>query len=317
MKISHIICTRNRADQLRVTLGKFDVAQMKAHQIELILVDSDSTDDTVKAMEEFAGTYPETKIVSAGKGLGRARNAGIDAAKGDLIAFTDDDCYLDENYYAALRQQFTEPHQFHYGMGQIELYDETDDRRIANAFISRLTVIKPGTALPTGTFQGANIFFLREVFDKAGKFRDDMGSGTPFPCEDIEFATRVSLVGFTGVFTPIVKVFHHHGRKAGSKEADETVIGYEIGRGAYYGSMVVDGRTEAWKLWLATSYTQGEPPSPRVLERLEREFRGAADYIRFRLDNGDTHSKAPPSAKNAGQTGGENVSPKAAQAAKA
>jgi glycosyltransferase involved in cell wall biosynthesis len=317
MKISHIICTRNRADQLRVTLGKFNTAQMKSHQIELVLVDSDSTDGTMKVMEEFAGTYPETKIVSAGKGLGRARNAGIDAAKGDLIAFTDDDCYLDENYYAALRQQFTEPHQFHYGMGQIELYDKTDDRRIANALISRLTVIRPGTALPTGTFQGANIFFLREVFDKAGKFRDDMGSGTPFPCEDIEFATRVSLAGFTGIFTPIVKVFHHHGRKTGSKEADETVIGYEIGRGAYYGSMIVDGRTEAWKLWLATSYTQGEPPSPRVLERLEREFRGAADYIRFRLDKGDTPSKAPPSAKNAGQTGGENVSPKAARAAKA
>lgn len=315
MKISHIICTRNRADQFRVTLGKFNVAQMKSHQIELVLVDSDSTDGTMKAMEDFAEAYPKTRIVSAGKGLGRARNAGIDAAKGDLIAFTDDDCYLDENYYAALRQQFTEPHQFHYGMGQILLYDEADDYRIANASISRLTVIRPGTALPTGTFQGANIFFLREVFEKAGRFRDDMGSGTAFPCEDIEFATRVSLAGFTGIFTPIVKVFHHHGRKAGSKEADETVIGYEIGRGAYYGSMIVDGRTEAWKLWLATSYTQGKPPPPAVLQRIEREFRGAADYIRYRLEQGDTPGKKP--AENADQPHAGNRSPTAPQAAKA
>lgn len=80
MKISHIICTRNRADQFRVTLGKFNVAQMKSHQIELVLVDSDSTDGTMKAMEDFAEAYPKTRIVSAGKGLGRARNAGIDAA---------------------------------------------------------------------------------------------------------------------------------------------------------------------------------------------------------------------------------------------
>jgi glycosyltransferase involved in cell wall biosynthesis len=316
MKISHIICTRNRAAQLRTTFKTFNVAQMKSQQIELILVDSSSTDDTVQAMEEFASVYPKTRIVKAGKGLGRARNAGIDAAKGDLIAFTDDDCYLDENYYQALRVQFAEPRQFHYGMGQILLYDETDDRRIANAWFKRMAVIKPGTALPTGTFQGANIFFLREVFEKAGKFRDDMGSGTPFPCEDIEFGTRCSLAGFTGVFTPLVKVFHHHGRKAGSKEADETVIGYEIGRGAYYGSMIVDGRTEAWKLWLATTYTQGKPPSPAVLQRIEREFRGAADYIRYRLEQGDTPGVEPEPAENATQDNAESLSPKPAQAAK-
>jgi glycosyltransferase involved in cell wall biosynthesis len=266
-------------------------------------------------MEEFAAAYPMTRIVNAGKGLGRARNAGIDAAKGDLIAFTDDDCYLDENYYQALRLQFSEPHQFQYGMGQILLYDETDDYRIANARIGRMGSIPPGTALPTGTFQGANIFFLREVFEKAGKFRDDLGSGTPFPCEDIEFGTRCSLAGFTGVFTPLVKVYHHHGRKAGSKEADDTVIGYEIGRGAYYGSMIIDGRTEAWKLWLATTYTQGKAPSRTVLQRIEREFRGAADYIRFRLEQGDTPG-VEISAENAIQDNRENPSPKPAQAAK-
>ncbi len=317
MKISHIICTRNRAEQLRTTLKTFNLPQMKSHQIELILVDSASTDDTIKVMEDFASVYPKTRIVKAEKGLGRARNAGIDAAKGDLIAFTDDDCYLDENYYQGLRLQFSEPHQYHYGMGQILLYDEEDDHHIATAWVTRMTTIKPGTALPVGTFQGANIFFLREVIEKAGKFRDDMGSGTPFPCEDIEFGTRCSLAGFTGVFTPLVRVFHHHGRKVGSKEAAETVIGYDTGRGAYHGSMIVDGRTEAWKLWLATTYTQGKPPSPKVLQRIEREFRGAADYIRYRLEQGDTPGVEPLSAENAEQTGQENFSPKPAQAAKA
>ena len=315
MKISHIICTRNRAEQLRTTFKTFNIPQMKSHQIELVLVDSDSTDDTMTVMEEFASAYSKTRIVKAGKGLGRARNAGIDASRGDLVAFTDDDCYLDQNYYQALRLQFSEPHQFQYGMGQILLYDQGDDRRIANAWINSMATIPPGTALPTGTFQGANIFFLREVFEKAGKFRDDLGSGTPFPCEDIEFGTRCSLAGFTGVFTPLVKVFHHHGRKAGSKEADDTVIGYEIGRGAYYGSMIIDGRTEAWKLWLATTYTQGKPPSPAVLRRMEREFRGAADYIRFRLDQGDTPGVEPP-AENAIQDNPQRPSPKPAQAAK-
>jgi hypothetical protein len=288
---------------------------MSAHQIQLVLVDSESTDDTPKVMADFAEKFRRTKIVRAGRGLGRARNAGIDAAVGDLIAFTDDDCYLDENYYTALRLQFAEPREHHYGMGQILLYDADDDWRIANATISQLVTIPPRTLLPTGTFQGANIFFLREVFEKAGKFRDDMGSGTPFPCEDIEFGTRASLAGFTGVFTPLVKVFHHHGRKAGSTEADETVVGYERGRGAYYGGLIVDGINEVWKLWLATTHTGGTPP-PQVLERLEREFRGAADYIRYRLDAGDTPGQQRPPAADAGQASVEKSSPKRAQAAK-
>lgn len=316
MKITHIICTRNRAEQLSTTLSKFNTALMNAHQIELVLVDSESTDGTPKVMADFAEKYRKTRIVRAGKGLGRARNAGVEAARGDLIAFTDDDCYLDDNYYTALRVQFAAPREHHYGMGQILLFDEEDDWRIANATISQLVTIKPRTVLPTGTFQGANIFFLREVFEKAGKFRDDMGSGTPFPCEDIEFGTRASLAGFTGVFSPLIKVFHHHGRKAGSAEADDTVLGYERGRGAYYGSLIIDGINEAWKLWLATTHTGGQPP-PHVLERLEREFRGAADYIRFRLGAGDTPGKEVPRTSNAGQPSAEMPSPKRAQGAKA
>jgi GT2 family glycosyltransferase len=316
MKITHIICTRNRAEQLCVTLAKFNTALMAAHQIEFVLVDSESTDATPKVMSDFAEKYKRTRIVRAGKGLGRARNAGIEAAKGDLITFTDDDCYLDDNYYTALRLQFAEPCQHHYGMGQILLFDPDDDWRIANATISRLVTIPPKTVLPTGTFQGANIFFLREVFEKVGKFRDDMGSGTPFPCEDIEFGTRASLAGFTGIFSPLVKVFHHHGRRAGSAEADETVLGYERGRGAYYGSLIIDGINEAWKLWLASTHTGGPPP-PQVLERLEREFRGAADYIRFRLDAGDTLGKETPSTPDAGQTSAETPSPKRVQGARA
>lgn len=316
MKISHIICTRNRVEQLSATLATFNTALMNAHQIEFVLVDSESTDATPKVMADFAGKYRRTRIVRAGKGLGRARNAGIEASRGDLIAFTDDDCYLDDNYYTALRLQFAEPCEHRYGMGQILLFDEGDDWRIANATISHLVTIKPRTVLPTGTFQGANIFFLREVFEKVGKFRDDMGSGTPFPCEDIEFGTCASLAGFTGVFSPLVKVFHHHGRKAGSVEAEETVLGYERGRGAYYGSLIIDGINEAWKLWLATSHTGGPPP-PQVLARLEREFRGAADYIRYRLDAGDTPGRETPRPPDAGQPSAERPSPKRAQEAKA
>ncbi len=286
MKISHIICTRNRAEQLRVTLAMFIQQVLFANNVEMILVDSDSTDDTQEVMKEFARRYPATKIVKAGKGLGRARNAGIDAASGELLTFTDDDCYLASNYYGELQKLFAPPCPYQYGMGQIHLFNKEDDTRIANASIARPYDIKPGTLIPTGIFQGANIFFLREVFAKAGKFRDDMGAGTPFACEDIEFASRVSRAGFTGILTPKIIVQHNHGRKTGSPEADETVLGYQAGRGAYYGCLICDGINDVWKLWHITSNNgKGSPTSLANLKRVENELRGAADYIKHRIEN--------------------------------
>jgi hypothetical protein len=60
-----------------------------------------------------------------------------------------------------------------------QLSVQDDNWRITNAAISRLVTVQPSTVLPAGTFQGVNIFFLRGVFEKAGKFREDMDSGTP------------------------------------------------------------------------------------------------------------------------------------------
>jgi glycosyltransferase involved in cell wall biosynthesis len=71
MKISHIVCTRNRAEQFSATLAKFNTALMNAHQVEFVLVDSESTDATPKVK---AGDTP-------GKELPRTPDAGQQGAE--------------------------------------------------------------------------------------------------------------------------------------------------------------------------------------------------------------------------------------------
>ncbi len=78
-------------------------------------------------------------------------------------------------------------------------------------------------------------------------------------------ATRASMHGLRGVLLPELKVLHDHGRKRGSPEADRTVEGYELGRGAYYASLVVAGYLQRSKL-----------PN---LARLPREMEGAQRYF--------------------------------------
>ena len=118
------------------------------------------------------------------------------------------------------------------------------------------------------------MFFLRRVFDVAGYFNEDMETGV-----DIEMATRSSLSGFTGVLLPSVRVYHNHGRRRGSAEADAAVASYDVGRGAYYASLLVNGINETWRLWRRRSQCQG-PMSHEMLVRLEREFRGAAEFLK-------------------------------------
>jgi GT2 family glycosyltransferase len=289
MRISTIICSRNRAAQLKVSLSKIDLDSLARHNIQLLLVDSASEDQTLSTMQTFAAQLPGCIQVlrAARPGLSVARNAGVRAATGDLLTFTDDDCYLDKNYYPALLEDF-DPVQFQYGMGQAILFDQSDDRRIANHTFEGKLIIPPGALLHPGTIQGLNMFALRKVFESIGLFSEDFGLGTRFPIEDLEFAMRASLAGFSGVLLPSVIIYHHHGIKPGSPRAEATVNGYATARGAYYASLMARGVNAVWQLWSSRSTVEGNM-HPALAARLEREFRGAADYLNLIYATTSTH----------------------------
>jgi hypothetical protein len=88
--VSVVVCTRNGAPRVRAHLGTVAAAVRAAGvEAELIVVDNGSTDDTVTAARQAAS---DVHIVLAPKpGLARARNAGVIAARGRAVLFTDDD----------------------------------------------------------------------------------------------------------------------------------------------------------------------------------------------------------------------------------
>ncbi len=212
--------------------------------------------------------------------MGRARNCGIDNSTGTVLIFTDDDCYFAENFLDRF-DEVIEPSKCQYGGGQIILYDAADDPRCANLRFTKDFVIPPDRILPSGLVQGANMFFFRDVFDKVGMFNEDMGAGTSFACEDIEMACRASRGGFVGYMTPDLKVFHHHGRKLNSKEAIETMMSYEYGRGAYYASLILENVQGAWSFWETRHRMDVESKGMKIRLNLAREMMGAAKYIEY------------------------------------
>lgn len=97
--VSLIIPTHNRSDLLLETLQS--VLSQDYPNIEIIVVDDHSTDNTEKIIEEFIKTnkyHNISFIKNEGRGCCWARNTGIKNAKGDYFQFFDDDDIMESNF---------------------------------------------------------------------------------------------------------------------------------------------------------------------------------------------------------------------------
>src|SRR3982751_1264213 len=93
MDASVVVCTYNRCQSLQRTLGA--IAQQNVPtgvDWELLVVDNNSGDGTKQVVEAFCTQFPRARYCfERNQGLSHARNAGIRAARGNVILFTDDD----------------------------------------------------------------------------------------------------------------------------------------------------------------------------------------------------------------------------------
>ena len=102
LSITTVICTRNRADPLRRVLDSLCAARQPKDALwELVIVDNGSTDDTEAVVAAYADRLRVRRIVEERPGLSFARNAGVAAARGDYILWTDDDVTVDPGWLEA------------------------------------------------------------------------------------------------------------------------------------------------------------------------------------------------------------------------
>ena len=102
MKVSVVIPVYNQAPYLAECLDS--VLAQTLRDIEVVCVDDGSTDGSGKMLDEYAARDPRVKVIhQANAGAGPARNAGMDAASGEFVAFMDpDDKYPDDGVLADL-----------------------------------------------------------------------------------------------------------------------------------------------------------------------------------------------------------------------
>lgn len=103
---SIIIPTYNRLNQLKDCLGSLQALDFPKTQFEVIIIDDGGAEPLDLIVEYFHQFFKVSLIRQQNKGPAFARNAGATKAKGQYLAFLDDDCLADKNWLTVLTKQF-------------------------------------------------------------------------------------------------------------------------------------------------------------------------------------------------------------------
>jgi glycosyltransferase involved in cell wall biosynthesis len=194
MLISVVVPARNAAGTIGKTLAALADQDLGAGY-EVIVVDNGSEDETARIAERARG--PVTVIRNDRERPGAARNRGVRAAAADAIAFTDADCVPERGWLSA-------------GLAALREADLVQGAVVADpATPPRPFDRTVEVGGPTGLFETANLFVLREAFERAGGF-DDWSAALidePFG-EDAVFGWRARRAGARFAFAAGARVAH-------------------------------------------------------------------------------------------------------------
>ena len=204
MRFSVVIPTCNRRQTLALTLAA--VTAQDWTDYEVIVVDDGSRDGTADLVR---GAFPQVQLLSqANGGPARARNTGLQAARGELVAFTDDDCQVPPDWLSRLAAGF-ERHPDITGAGGPLLAPaelrRTNPLARYEAYVVQVqyraqdTEVLGGFDCPAGGTN--NMAYRREALTSVGGF----DAAFPYPAaEDADLKWRLAQAGARFLYLPVV-----------------------------------------------------------------------------------------------------------------
>ncbi len=216
--VSVVVPTRGRLGYLRVTLDSLE-SQDPAAPYELLVVDDGSTDGT----RELLGRRDAPSLrLDPSRGLNAARNAGVKATRGELVAFVDDDVEVPSGWLRALVEGAERNPEAEAFGGPIRPRFEGPVPRSCGREDPPLTTLDLGTEdRACAVVWGANMLVRRSAFDRIGGFDERIEGGG----DEEEWLERLRAAGGRVVYLAAAGLDH---RRAGDDARLRSLV-----RGAY------------------------------------------------------------------------------------
>ena len=293
MDISVVICTYNNKAPLIQALTS--LAQSNVHspmQWEILVVDNNSNDGTNRVVETFIKEWNAQfrYFFEPRQGKGYALNTGVCAAKGDVIAFTDDDAVVSPSWLESCVSEFERDPTVSGLGGMVTLHDNRDRPTTIRTCKERFELVWQELELTNIPIIGCNMAFRASVFAQVGLFDQRFGPGSSVgPTEDVDFIYRVCRSGLKVIYSPDVVLAHNHGRRT-DDEIEAVKRRYLKGRGGFYCKHILEGDPNVFRRALREVYGTSKEIVGAVIkrksaaahtEKMRLLIEGARAYVRL------------------------------------
>jgi glycosyltransferase involved in cell wall biosynthesis len=201
-RFSLVVATVGRSEELTRLIES--LLRQTCESFEVIVVDQ-NVDDRV---HRILSRYDHLDVIHLRSELGvsRARNVGLNAARGEIIAFPDDDCWYPPDALESRLALLDGHPEWHALLGRS--VDANGEESMGRWATRAGSITKLGVWTSVIAF---NMFVRRSVCQQIGGFDESLGPGAGTPwgaCEENDYILRAINAGFTAWYEPGVTAFH-------------------------------------------------------------------------------------------------------------
>lgn len=241
------ICTRERPVDLRRALQAVSRVVDAVPGTDVLVIDNAPASDATRRVVQ---DYPRVRyICEPRRGLNVARNRALIEARGEIVAFTDDDAAPEAEWLDALRANFGDPRVLCVTGLTLPAELETEAQELfeehtpfGRGFRRHVFDGQRDNPLHVGPVgAGANMAVRRNIAGRVGPFDERLDGGTPTRSGgDHEMFARILGSGYRIVYDPAAVSWHTHRRSMESLFG--TVYGYGVGVYAMWTGLLLERR---------------------------------------------------------------------------
>lgn len=219
MDISIIIPNYNGEGLLKKNLPKVfsELDNYKSGKTEIIVVDDNSTDQSLNVLRNFSKQHSTLKILSNAKNLGFSPtvNRSVKAASGEIVILLNSDVYPEKDFLEPLLRHFKDGKMFAVGCldRSVEQGEVILRGRGLGEWMKGFLIHRRGEVDKTSTLwvSGGSGAFRKSIWEKLNGFNELYA---PFYYEDIDLSYRALKSGYKILFEPKSVVVHEHEKGA-------------------------------------------------------------------------------------------------------